>query len=155
VLLAAWGYVGGARLARTMPGWQVICWGVAAPLPLTVAWAAVIAWTVPDLGARLLGASAATWIGLLWVGLVSQVLGFLPWYAALAWGGIARIGRLQLMQPGLSVLVAWLLLAEQPRPSALLALAVVVGCLVVGRRQPSAQPAGIPVAVPRAASQAA
>lgn len=134
VLVVAIGYVGGGRLSRTMPGWQVTCWSVAAPLPFSIAWTIGIAACTPDLALRLSTAPWSAWLGLAWVAGISQVLGIFPWYAALARGGFARISPLQLLQPGLGVLAAWLLIHEQPRVTTILALVVVVAALAIGRR---------------------
>ena len=54
--------------------------------------------------------TAASLAGFAYVGLVSMFLGFIPWYAGLAMGGIARAGQTQLAQPLLTLLWAWLLL---------------------------------------------
>ncbi len=52
-------------------------------------------------------------------------LGFIPWYAGLAQGGIARAGQTQLAQPLLTLAWAWLLLGEPFDPWMIVAAAAV------------------------------
>ena len=59
-----------------------------------------------------LAATPGAWIGLLYVALISQFLGFLPWFRGLALGGIARVGQTQLLQPFLTIIASALLLGE-------------------------------------------
>jgi drug/metabolite transporter (DMT)-like permease len=47
-----------------------------------------------------------------YLGAVPMCLGFFAWYQALARGGVARIGRLQLVQPALTLGWSALLLGE-------------------------------------------
>lgn len=120
VLLAASGYVAGARLAREMPAEQVISWGLLLWLPVTLpAW--LLLWPA--------GASAVPaphWLGFAYVAVVSSWLGFFAWYRALALGGALRVGQVQLAQPFLSGLLAVPLLGEalDPLTSAFLLLVV-------------------------------
>ncbi len=71
--------------------------------------------------------------GLAWVSLVSMCLGFFAWYAALARGGVARVGRLQLAQPALTLGWSALLLGEQVSPLSAAAAAAVIAATAVGR----------------------
>ena len=54
----------------------------------------------------------SSWAGLAYVALVSQYLGFWLWNTALATGGVARIGQLQLLQPFATLAIAALVLGE-------------------------------------------
>ena len=107
LLSAALGYTEGGRLSRTTPGWQVISYALVLSLPVTLPVTAVLAVTTPV----TLGADALA--GFAYVGIVSMFLGFIPWYAGLAMGGIARAGQIQLVQPLLTLIWAWLLLGER------------------------------------------
>lgn len=129
-LVVAIGYAEGGRLARTLGGWQVICWAlvIAAPfLLLPVGYA---------LGRHGLAAPLESWLGFGYVSVVSQLLAFFLWYQGLALGGVARVSQVQLLQPFLTLGVAALLLGESITP-AMLAFAVAVAATVaVGRRMP-------------------
>ena len=59
-----------------------------------------------------LRAPPSAWAGFAYVSLMSQFLGFLPWYRGMTLGGIARVSQVQLLQPFLTLLAASLLLAE-------------------------------------------
>jgi drug/metabolite transporter (DMT)-like permease len=106
VAICGVGYALSGSLARTMPGWEVISWALVASLPLLLP-AAALMW--PDAPAAVPWPS---WGGLVYVLLVSQYLGFWLWNSALAMGGVARIGQLQLLQPFATLVVATALLGE-------------------------------------------
>src|SRR5262245_1816368 len=93
VAISAIGYTFSARLAAHMPGWEVISWVLVVGLPLSIP-AAVL--TMPhDVGQIGL----KPWLGLLYVALFSQWIGFFAWNAGMAMGGIARVSQVQLLQP--------------------------------------------------------
>src|SRR5450755_1888864 len=99
------GYAEGGALARQYGGWRVICWALILALPVTLPVTIAAAIAEP---ARHVTAGAA--LGLAYVSFVSMCLGFFAWYAGLARGGVARVGRLQLAQPALTLCwSAWLL----------------------------------------------
>jgi drug/metabolite transporter (DMT)-like permease len=106
VALSAVGYAEGGALAREIGGWQVICWAVVLSAPLTVAIGAIAA------AGSDLHASGDAWLGFAYVSVISALLGFFPWYAGLARGGVAKIGQIQLLQPLLTLAWSALLLGE-------------------------------------------
>lgn len=134
VLVGGLGYAEGGRLARRLGGWQVIAWSAALSLP--VAAALCLLWAPPDIGS--VGWPALAGLG--YLALVSSLVGFVFWYRALALGGIAAIGQLQLLQPFLGILIAALVLGEAVEPRMLLAAALVVACVAAARKV-SARPA--------------
>lgn len=127
VAASALGYAEGARLTRIMPGWQVMSWALAIAAPLHV---------IPFLlAARAHGlfAPASAWCGFIYIAVVSQWTGMFAWLRGLSTGGIARIGQLQLAQPFCTLLFSSLLLREAITPAMLIAAAIVVGAVAVGR----------------------
>jgi drug/metabolite transporter (DMT)-like permease len=60
-------------------------------------------------------------------------LGFFAWYAAMARGGVARVGRLQLAQPALTLAWSVLLLGERVSLLTGAAAAAVIVATAVGR----------------------
>ena len=92
--------------------------------------------------------------GLAYVSLFSMCLGFFAWYQALATGGVARVGRLQLAQPALTLCWSALLLGERVSWLTGLAAAAVIAATAVGRnaRVDTVSPEAAPVAVPSARS---
>ncbi len=129
VLAGAVGYTEGALLARTMGGWQVICWALVLAAPVTFAVAGASA--VSSGGVH---ATAGQWAAFGYVSMFSMLLGFFAWYGGLARAGIARAGQLQLAQPALAVVWGWPLLGERPTVAALVTAAVVFGAVAVGRK---------------------
>jgi drug/metabolite transporter (DMT)-like permease len=128
IAVAGIGYAEGAILARKYGGWRVICWALILALPVT------LSLTAADMIARPpqhVTASAVT--GLAYVSLVSMCLGFFAWYQGLARGGVARIGRLQLAQPALTLLWSVLLLGETVSALTGAAAAAVIVATAVGR----------------------
>ncbi len=138
LLVAAVGYAEGGRLARTMPGWQVIAWGVLIATPLSVPITLIAVVHDPPAAPS---ASAVT--GFAYVGCVSMFLGFFAWYRGLAEAGIARASQLQLVQPLLTIVWAAVLLGSPLDWSALLAALAVSGCVLATQRARSrpAEPA--------------
>lgn len=104
VILCGLGYAEGAKLTKTLGGWQVISWALVLSLPIMLPLAFVY------LPASFEDISTEAWISLVYVSLFSMFIGFVFWYKGLAQGGTATVGQLQLLQPffGLA-LAAWLL----------------------------------------------
>lgn len=127
-LLAALGYAEGARLTRSLGGWQVISWALVLALP----------WLLPPLGWVMahtdLSAPSEAWAGFVYVAVVSQFLAFIVWYRGMSLGGIARIGQLQLLQPFLTLGACAVWLGEPLTGSLLGAASVVVLSLCISQR---------------------
>jgi drug/metabolite transporter (DMT)-like permease len=122
------GYAEGAKLSRTLGGWQVISWALVLSLPAMLPLALFL---MPP---SFAGVGAPAWIGLAYVSLFSMLIGFVFWYRGLAQGGIASVGQLQLLQPFFGFALAAALLHE---PVTWLMFAVTVGvivCVVSARR---------------------
>ncbi|MFC8322688.1 DMT family transporter [Streptomyces olivaceus] len=128
LLVCAAGYTEGGRLARVMPGWQVIGWALVLCLPLTVPMAAVALAHEP---VHLTAHSVA---GMLWVAAGSQFLGLVVWYRGMAAIGIPKASQLQLAQPLLTLVWSVLLLGEHLTVAAPLTAAAVLVCIAVTQR---------------------
>jgi len=119
VAFGALGYAEGGALARELGGWQTICWALVVAMPVVVPLAFVAALQGD------LSAGAGAWAGFAYVSLISMFLGFFVWYAALARGGVAKIGQVQLAQPVLTLVWSGALLGEE------VGLATVAAALLV------------------------
>lgn len=106
IVVCGLAYAEGAALSRRFGGWQVISWALVLSLPLTGAMALAAR---PGSWGQVGGAA---WVGLFYVSVFSMLLGFLFWYRGLALGGIATVGQLQLLQPGVGLILAAALLHE-------------------------------------------
>ncbi|MEV0588141.1 DMT family transporter [Nonomuraea sp. NPDC050310] len=131
LLSAALGYTEGARLTRDEAGWRVISYALVISLPTTAPVTAVLA------AVTEINLSWAAVGGFAYVGLISMFLGFVPWYAGLAMGGIARAGQTQLTQPLLTLVWAWLLLDERFGWATVLGALAVLTCVAVTQRSRS------------------
>ncbi len=127
VVLAALGYVVGARLAGEMGGIRVILWALVIGLPVSAPITMWLAATTP------MSASTPAWIGLAYVTLMSQLVGFFAWYNGLALGGIARVGQVQLLQVFFTIAFAAAFFGEHVDPSTWFAAAATVACILLGR----------------------
>lgn len=107
IVLCGLGYAEGAKLTKTLGGWQVISWALLLSLPLMMFLAFIYMPTSFE------GISREAWLGLAYVSLFSMFIGFIFWYKGLAQGGIASVGQLQLLQPLFGLALAALLLHEQ------------------------------------------
>src|SRR5215475_210341 len=126
--IAGLGYAEGGAVARDYGGWRVICWAIILALPVTVPVTAFALIADPP---RHITAGAAA--GLAYVGVISMVVGFFAWYHAMALGGVARIGRLQIAQPALTLGWSALLLGEHVSLLSAAAAAAVIAATAVGR----------------------
>ncbi|MHA4778522.1 DMT family transporter [Streptomyces sp. MSC1_001] len=131
LLVCAAGYTEGGRLARQMPGWQVIGWALVLCLPLMLAGSAVALSLEP---VRL---NAHGVIGLLWVAAGSTFFGLYVWYRGMASIGIPKASQLQLAQPLLTLFWSVFLLGETLPLAAPLAAVGVLVCIAVTQRAKS------------------
>jgi drug/metabolite transporter (DMT)-like permease len=137
VVVSAIGYAFSGRLTSHMPGWEVISWILVIGLPLSIP-AAVL--TMPhDVGQIAL----KPWLGLLYVALFSQWIGFFAWNAGLAMGGIARVSQVQLLQPFVTFALAAFFNDETITLQILLFAAAVVVTVAISTRT-RAKPAPTP-----------
>lgn len=128
VAICGFGYAVSGTLSRRMPGWEVISWAVVISLPVFLP-AAILLWP-----ADAAAVTAPAWAGLAYVGLIAQYLGFFLWNSALAMGGVARVGQVQLLQPFATLAIAALLLDESVDGRTLLFALAVVGTVAAGLR---------------------
>ncbi|MEV4556872.1 DMT family transporter [Kitasatospora sp. NPDC049285] len=137
LVVCAIGYAEGGRLARVMPGWQVIAWGVVAALPITAL-----------TGGLALAAEPVHWnwhglAGLGYLAAISQFGGFVVWYRGMAAIGVPRAAQLQLAQPLLTLCWAVLILDETLPAIAVPTALAVVACIAATQRAARAKaPAG-------------
>ncbi|MBI4936972.1 MAG: DMT family transporter [Nitrosomonadales bacterium] len=128
VIVCGLGYAEGARLARRMGGWQVICWALVLSLPMMLP---LCLWTLPG---NFLQAAWPALLSLGYVSLCSTLLGFFFWYRGLALGGIASVSQLQLLQPFFGLGLAAVLLGEYVS-TMMVAAALAVALCVAGARR--------------------
>lgn len=131
VALAAMGYAEGGRLARTLGSEATICWALVLAAPPC---ALLLLFLDDGQLARLGGVGAGAWCALAYLTGGSTFVGFFLWYRALAQGGVARVGQVQLLQPFLSLAGAALLLGEAPAPSDCAFALAVIAVVALGRR---------------------
>lgn len=105
-LCAAIGYVMSAQMARTMPGWEVICRAMVFCLPFSIT-ASFLLWPKPITEFSTLGS-----IELIYIGLFPMFIGFFAWNAAMAREGIAKISQVQLLQPFFTLIISAIFLSE-------------------------------------------
>lgn len=128
ILACGLGYAEGAKLSKTLGGWQVICWALVLSLPVVIP---LTAWLAP---ASFSGISTPAWLSLAYVSLFSMLIGFVFWYRGLAQGGIAAVGQLQLLQPFFGLTLAAALLHEQVSLGMLGVTVAVILCVAGARK---------------------
>ena len=131
VVLAAVGYAEGGRLARTLGGWRVICWGLVLSLPVTLV---PVVWTAVSVRWQLVPPIA--WGSFLYVALGSQLLAFFAWYHGLATGGVARVSQLQYLQVFMTLGWSAIWLQERMTWVSGIASVLVVIAVAIGRSAP-------------------
>jgi drug/metabolite transporter (DMT)-like permease len=128
VASGAVGYTLSGRLAALMPGWEVISWQVVIFLPFA-ALATFAIWP-PSISST----SFSAWAGLAYVGFISQFMAFFVFNAAMAIGGIARVGQIMLLQPFVIVALALLVNGEPINAETMIFAAAVVATVLIGQR---------------------
>jgi drug/metabolite transporter (DMT)-like permease len=78
--------------------------------------------------------SLKPWLGLLYVALFSQWIGFFAWNAGMAMGGIARVSQIQLLQPFITFVLASLFNGETITLQIVLFAAAVVATVAISAR---------------------
>jgi drug/metabolite transporter (DMT)-like permease len=128
VLLCALGYAEGGVLSREVPGWLVTCWSLIVGFPAVLV--IVLVTGIP-------ADATLTWHTLgafLYLAVGSSLLAFFCWYRALASGGVAKVGLIQLLQPILTMLFATMLLGEELNGVMLLVGLGVGGTVLMAQR---------------------
>jgi drug/metabolite transporter (DMT)-like permease len=128
ILACGLGYAEGAKLSRTLGGWQVISWALVISLPVM----APLAWYIAP--PSFSGITPFAWVSLAYVSIFSMLIGFVFWYRGLAQGGIAAVGQLQLLQPFFGLALAATLLHEQVSIAMLGVTIAVILCVVGAKR---------------------
>jgi drug/metabolite transporter (DMT)-like permease len=124
LLFGGLGYSAGAKAAKSIGGWQTICWMLALYLPLSAISMGYFAGTSindEEFINRFTFAMHDSvlkhelWFsiaGLLYLSVISQWWGFRFWYQAMAEAGAGRISQIQLLQPFFTLLFAVIFLGE-------------------------------------------
>jgi drug/metabolite transporter (DMT)-like permease len=128
VVAGALAYTLSGHLSTGMPGWEVISWQLAIFLPVTLG---ATIWLWPSHVADI---PPQAWGALLWVALISQYFSFVLYNAAMAMGGVARIGQLMLLQPFVIVALSVPVNGERLDLETILFAAAVVAVVVIGQR---------------------
>ncbi|MDR9875207.1 DMT family transporter [Pseudomonas allii] len=128
VLVCGLGYAEGAKLSRSLGGWQVICWALVVSMPVVVPLSLVLA------PVTVHGISLPAWLSLGYVSLFSMLIGFVFWYRGLAQGGIAAVGQWQLLQPFFGLALAAGVLHEQVSLGMVLVTVAVIGCVAGAKK---------------------
>jgi drug/metabolite transporter (DMT)-like permease len=117
-----------AQLSRRLSAREVISWVVVLALPISAPLS--FAWRPADLGA----VPPAAWASLAYLGALSMYLGFFAWNAGLAFGGVARVGQVQLVQPFLTFAIAAVVLGERIDAETAICAVAVVALVFASRR---------------------
>jgi drug/metabolite transporter (DMT)-like permease len=135
-LSASLGYVVSGKLARKMPGWEVICWALVVTAPISVPGA------FATYGAGFSHATHGQIAAFLYLGFGSMFLGFFAWNVGLAMGGIARVSQVQLLQAFITIAISAAVLGEHVTSETLLFALGVMVVVMIGRwaRVSSAKP---------------
>ncbi|MGF6110237.1 DMT family transporter [Pseudomonas frederiksbergensis] len=128
IIVCGLGYAEGAKLSKTLGGWQVISWALVLSLPVMALLTVLMA---PP---SFVTISTPAWLSLAYVSVFSMLIGFVFWYRGLAQGGIAAVGQLQLLQPFFGLALAATLLHEQVSLGMLGVTVAVILCVAGARK---------------------
>jgi drug/metabolite transporter (DMT)-like permease len=126
---AAAGYVTGARAARETGSWAITLWGIVmgalALVPLLPFALSVSA--LAEVGPR-------AWGAVIYLAILSSIIGYAGWYWALGRGDIGRTGLTQFLQPMIGVALAMAILGEALTVPMMVATAAILGGVAWARR---------------------
>ena len=128
ILVCGLGYAEGGKLARELGGWQVICWALVLALPIMLP---VTLYYFPESFTQV---TISAFMGLLYVSIFSMLIGFFFWYKALALGGIAKVGQIQLLQPFIGLAFSAFFLDEKITYSMLIVSLAVLVCVAMAKK---------------------
>ncbi len=129
-LVVSVGYVAGAMLVpRGFSSAATTYWGVAlgASVLAPVGLCLIALDGVPRAG-------ASAWVAVLFLAVVTSIVGYVGWYWALAQGGIVRIAPLQFLQPVFGLALAALILDERLTLPVAVGGAAVIGGVTIALR---------------------
>lgn len=127
-LCASAGYVIFGKLSRRTPGWEITSRSLILNLPLILMgffWTYEPQYTSPSMSGIF---------ALLYVSVISMFLAFFAWNAALAKGGIARIGQLQLLQTFATLILSALFLGEDLDSITIITAIVITAIIAISRK---------------------
>ncbi len=127
VVLGGFGYACGAVATKHVSGPEVITWALILGLPIT---AAITLFTTPAIVSAV---SVKSWAAFVYLGLMSQWIGFFFWYRGLALGGIAKVSQVQLVQLFCTLAFSSLLLSESIDAAMIAVALTTVAIIWVGR----------------------
>ncbi len=122
------GYVEGGELSRKMNPRAVISWALVISLPIN------IVMTYYTFNSVYLDAGPIAWTSFVYLSLFPMFLGFFFWYEGLAYGGIARVSQVQLMQPFCTLVAASVLLGDPLTLMNLVFAVLVVSMVILSKR---------------------
>ncbi|MEC4113347.1 DMT family transporter [Myroides pelagicus] len=128
IILCGQSYAEGAKLSKTLGGYQVISWACVISLPLTIP---IMLYTFPT---NIEFITTEAWFGLFYISVVSMFLAYIFWYKGLAQGGIATVGQIQLLQPLFGMILAATVLNETISPEMLYITFGVILCVAASKR---------------------
>lgn len=128
IIVCGLGYAEGAKLSKTLGGWQVISWALLLSLPVMLPLSFIFT------PASFENIYAGAWISLAYVSLFSMFIGFVFWYKGLAQGGVASVGQLQLLQPFFGLALAAFILHEPVSWGMLMVTIGVIACVAGSKR---------------------
>jgi drug/metabolite transporter (DMT)-like permease len=138
IVLCAFGYALGGKLAQAIGGWQAISWALVCAAPIVAIPLAWLAFTQGGiLASAKIGTSAISsnsWWAFAYVSVFSQLVGFFFWYGGMAIGGVARVSQVQLLQMFFTLIFAGLINQETVGwPTWVVAL-VVVSIVLINKK---------------------
>lgn len=128
IIVCGLGYAEGAKLSKTLGGWQVISWALVLSLPVMLL---LTYWFFPTSVAHV---RIEAWMSLGYVSVFSMLVGFIFWYRGLAQGGITVVGQLQLLQPLFGLVMAATLAHEEVNSSMLGVTIGVILCVTGAKK---------------------
>lgn len=127
---ASFGYSLGAKLTKRISGLDVICAALVITLPVSIP-ATIYLIMSGGIHSAILPSAI---LAMVYVTVLSQLIGFVPWYKGLAMGGVAVVSQVQLLQVFITLLASASMLGEHIGVTEYLVAAIVVGQIYVAKK---------------------
>ena len=113
LISACVGYSIGGHVAKTLGGFQTICWMAVIYLPISLLG---LGYEIPKNIVTLNETSLDAYLAVIYLAILSQWFGFKFWYGSMAKIGVANAGQVQLLQPFFTLLFSVPLLGTLLKP---------------------------------------
>lgn len=130
IIICGIGYTYGASLAKHIGGTMSVCLSNGALFPFAILFCILTEFP------SYLEASTSSLLSLLYLGVMSQLVGFFPFYTGLAKTGVAKGVQIQLLQPFVTLVISYILIDSPLGIMDIFVCIMVMTCVYFANKKP-------------------